>query len=141
MPKVLQRISLIICFVTSLAMLSASVFGQEYRGRVQGNVMDSSKAAIAGATVTLLNIKTNLATVRETNEAGRYLFDLVDPGTYRLTVEVKGFNKFVQDNISVPSRADLTIDAELKPGDITETVSVTPKPRPCSSTHPSWIST
>jgi len=40
-------------------------------------------------------------------------------------VEIKGFNKFEQDNISVPSRADLTINAVLKPGDISETVSVT----------------
>ncbi len=108
-----------------LVLLSSTVLGQEYRGRIQGNVVDSSKAAIVGATVTLLNIKTNKSVVHLTNQTGRYLFDLVDPGMYKLAVEFQGFNKFEQDNISVPSRADLTINAELRPGDITETVSVT----------------
>ena len=108
-----------------LVLPSSTVLGQEYRGRIQGTVLDSSQAAIVGATVNLLNLKTNIAAVRLTNEAGRYLFDLVEPGTYKFTVEVQGFNKFEQDNIPVPSRADLTINAVLKPGDISETVSVT----------------
>jgi hypothetical protein len=108
-----------------LVLLSSSALGQEVRGRVQGLVTDASKAAIPGATVTLLNIKTNETAVRITDGSGRYLFDLVDLGTYRLTVELKGFNKYVEDNIAVSSRADVTIDAELKPGDITETVTVT----------------
>ena len=107
-----------------LVLLSSTVLGQEYRGRIQGNVLDSSQAAIVGATVNLLNLKTNMAAVRLTNDAGRYLFDLVEPGTYKFTVQVNGFNKFEQDNIVVPSRADLTINAVLKPGDISETVSV-----------------
>ena len=107
-----------------LVLLSGTVFGQEYRGRIQGQVTDSSKAAIPGATINLLNLKTNINTVRQSNEVGHYLFDLVDPGTYRLTVEMTGFNKYVEDNISVPSRADITINAELKLGDITETVTV-----------------
>src|SRR6266508_2280441 len=107
-----------------LVLLTSTGLGQEYRGRIQGNVLDSSQAAIVGATVNLLNLKTNMAAVRLTNDAGRYLFDLVEPGTYKFTVQVNGFNKFEQDNIVVPSRADLTINAVLKPGDISETVSV-----------------
>ena len=38
-----------------LALLATAVFGQEYRGRIQGTIMDSSTAAIPGAKVTLLN--------------------------------------------------------------------------------------
>ena len=115
---------LFLCCVTFLAWNSSSVIGQEYRGKIQGNVTDSSKAAIPGASVNLLNLKTNVTTVRVSNEVGHYLFDLVDPGTYRLTVEMTGFNKSVEDNVSVPSRADLTIDVEMKLGAITDTVTV-----------------
>ena len=126
MPRLFSNRSklLVLCCVTFLAWNSSSVIGQEYRGRIQGQVTDSSKGAIPGATVNLLNVKTNISTTRMTNEVGHYLFDLVDPGTYKLTVEMSGFSKSEADNISVPSRADLTIDAELKLGAITDSVTV-----------------
>ena len=62
-----------------VAMLAAGLYAQEYRGRIQGTVVDTSEAAIAGATVTLMNVKTGVPAVRQTNETGHYLFDLVDP--------------------------------------------------------------
>jgi len=61
-------------------------FGQDYRARLQGTVTDASQAAIAGATVTLKNVATGVTTVQQSNEYGHYLFDLVEPGTYVLTV-------------------------------------------------------
>ena len=114
---------LIAAFLTVLP--SASLMAQEYRGRIQGTVTDSSQGAIVGAQVTLLNSKTGVAAVRQTNENGHYLFDLVEPGTYSIAVEFQGFNRFVQENTAVPSRADLTVNAVLKPGEIKETISVT----------------
>ncbi len=114
----------IACLAALLALLSSAVFGQEYRGRIQGTVMDTTTAAIPGAKVTLLNNRTGVEVVRQSNEMGRFLFDLVEPGSYNLTVENAGFSKFVLENINVPSRADLTLDATLKPGEVRETISV-----------------
>jgi len=115
-------------FIFMLAWLAAVfpglVLGQEYRGRVQGTVLDSSGAAIPGAKVTLINNRTGVEVVRQTNQEGRYLFDLVEPGNYNLTVEQPGFSKFSLENINVPSRADLTLDATLQPGEVRETISV-----------------
>jgi Carboxypeptidase regulatory-like domain len=109
-----------------LAVLFAYNSGaQEYRGRIQGTVMDSSRAAVAGATVTLNNTRTGVPSTRQTNESGHYLFDLVEPGTYNLVVTLSGFNKFVQENISLQQRGDLSVDILLKPGDVRETVTVT----------------
>ncbi|HWB97092.1 MAG TPA: carboxypeptidase-like regulatory domain-containing protein, partial [Bryobacteraceae bacterium] len=50
---------------------------QEYRGRVQGTVTDTSQAAIVGATVTLQNVGTGVGRATQTNDAGHFLFDLV----------------------------------------------------------------
>ena len=109
-----------------MAIAAAGVAGaQEYRGRIQGTISDPSQSVIAGATVTLSNINTGINAVRTTNERGHYLFDLVEPGNYRLTVEATGFSKFVQENISLATRGDVTIDASLRPGNIQETVTVT----------------
>lgn len=106
------------------AMLSGSLFGQEYRGRIQGIVTDTSQAAIAGATVTLSNVKTGIPTVRQTNDTGHYLFDLVAPGDYTLEFEFTGFSKFVQEKVNLQQRGDITVNATLKAGDVRETVTV-----------------
>jgi hypothetical protein len=117
-------LALLLC----LALLAPIVQGQEFRGKIQGLVTDQSQAVIPGATVTLLNIKTAVQTVKITNESGLYRFDNVDPGAYTLTVELKGFSKFVQENITVQAMADITVNAALKVGAITDTVTVTESP-------------
>jgi hypothetical protein len=43
---------------------------------------------------------------------------------YNLNVEQPGFSTFLLENINVPSRADLTVDATLNPGEVRETISV-----------------
>jgi hypothetical protein len=105
-------------------LLAAVLSGQDYRGRIQGLVTDSSSAVIAGATVTLHNVKTGVSSIRKTNETGHYIFDLVEPGAYRVTIETPGFSRYVQENVPLASHGDITVDASLKTGDVRETVTV-----------------
>ncbi len=113
-------------FVLLLAgiVLSAICSAQEFRGRIQGTVFDSSHAAVAGAGVTLTNTGTGIARRLTTNETGHYLFDLVEPGMYKISIEAPGFTSFAQENVLLQQRGDVTVDANLRPGDIKETVTV-----------------
>ena len=120
-PKIIQ-----VGVVLGLAVFACT--GQEYRARIQGVVTDPSQAAVPNATVTLLNTKTGIQTVRKTSDTGLYVFDLVDPGTYTLTVEAPGFGKFVQENIGAEMRADITVNAQLKAGAVQESVTVSAAP-------------
>jgi hypothetical protein len=108
----------------ALALLASVAFAQNYRGRVQGTVTDSSAAVVAGAKVTLLDVNKGIETVRETSPSGQYLFDFVDPGTYTLTAELVGFNKYTQQNILVQVRSDVSVNPVLRPGNMVETVDV-----------------
>ena len=110
-----------------LLILAATGFAQE-RGRVQGLVTDQTKAVIPGSTVTLLNVNTGVRVVKETTDTGLYLFDLVDPGTYSITVDAKGFNRVIQENIIVQTRGDITVNLTLKPGTAQESVTVNEAP-------------
>src|ERR1041384_6814129 len=96
---------------------------QEYRGRVQGTVTDARQATAPGATVTLRNVNTGIESTRQTDAAGHYLFDFVQPGTYSVSVQASGFQKFVQENIAVLTGGAVTVNAALTVGSITETVS------------------
>ncbi|NUN03766.1 MAG: carboxypeptidase regulatory-like domain-containing protein, partial [Bryobacteraceae bacterium] len=108
-----------------LAVACALPLGaQEYRGRVQGFVTDPSKAAVIGADVTLTNQGTGIAVTRQTTENGMYLFDLVQPGTYSIAVQAAGFTAFEQKGIIVQTRGDVTVNASLQVGAMTETIEV-----------------
>ena len=106
------------------ALLALVSPAQDYRGRIQGTVRDTSDAVIAGASITLHNVNTGISTVRKTNEIGHYIFDLAEPGTYSVTIENPGFTKFVQETVPLGARGDITVDATLKTGDTRETVTV-----------------
>ncbi|MGO9968389.1 MAG: carboxypeptidase regulatory-like domain-containing protein [Bryobacteraceae bacterium] len=110
-----------------LILFAISAFAQE-KGRIEGLVSDASKGAIAGSAVTLLNVKTGIQVVRQTSDTGLYVFDLVDPGTYTVTIQATGFSKFIQENIVVEMRADITVNAVLTPGTVQESVTVVASP-------------
>ena len=111
--------------ISALFALSATISqGQDYRGRIQGTITDPSQAVVPGATVTLANVNTGVTSLRKSNDAGHYLFDLVEPGAYNLNVESVGFSKFLQKEIVMPTRGDLTVDVTLKAGTVQETITV-----------------
>ncbi len=112
------------CTAALLMVFVFGCFGQDYRGRIQGTVADQSNALIAGATLNLINIGTGVVSVQKSNGTGHYLFDLVEPGNYRITITANGFSKFEERDIVLQTRGDLTIDASLKTGDLQETVTV-----------------
>ena len=124
MRKEFPKCAVLSCY--SLALLAAGLAnGQDYRARVQGVVTDPSQAAVVSAKVTLRNVNTGIEGVKETDATGRYLFDYVQPGSYTVTVEASGFQRFVQENVAVLTRGDVTINAQLNVGAVTEAVTVT----------------
>ena len=110
-----------VAFLLFLGTASA----QDYRAKVQGIVTDPSQAAITAAKVTLKNVNTGIEAGKLTDSTGRYLFDFVVPGTYTVTVEAAGFQRFLQENVSVLTRGDVTVNAMMTVGGVAETVTVT----------------
>ncbi|PYV86287.1 MAG: hypothetical protein DMG05_20170, partial [Acidobacteria bacterium] len=60
----------------------------------------------------------------ETDSVGRYILRSLPPSTYKLTVEIQGFNTHVQDGIVLNVNQNATIDVSLKLGAETQTVEV-----------------
>ena len=125
MVKVAMRLALAACLCAATAVGAAA---QDYRARVQGQVVDESKGALPGATVTLTNVETGVAVSRTTDGEGRYLIDFVDPGTYTLIGELDGFRRAEQQNVRVQQRGDVTVELVLKVGGLEETVTVEAPP-------------
>ena len=114
--------------IAILAFCLGVSFAQDYRGKVQGIVTDSSQAVIAGAKVTLVNVNTGISVVKESSNLGNYRFDFVEPGTYTVTSEAAGFAKSVQQNVAVETGGDVTVNFTLQPGRVSQSVTVTSNP-------------
>lgn len=104
---------------------SLSLYGQSTYGTVDGTVVDSSGAVVAGAQVTLTNTGTQEKRTQGTGGEGLYQFVNVVPGEYRLDIEKAGFKHFARTNVTVQVQQDTHIDATLPVGQQSETVEVT----------------
>jgi len=118
----------IACLVVLFTLGTVQVRAQELRGSVQGIVTDTTGSVVVGAQVTLRNVNTGVQVTRPTGDTGSYLFDFVSPGSYTLTVEMPGFRTYVQQNILVQTRSDVTVNARLELGQVTETINVVESP-------------
>ena len=66
--------------LAALLLLAVSANAQTSRGTVTGTVLDPTGAVIAGASVTLTGVETGVRLFTNSNDAGIYRFDAVDPG-------------------------------------------------------------
>jgi hypothetical protein len=105
-------------------MFLPAAYGQIYTSSVLGTVTDSSGAVVPGAKATLVNVNTGVTDTTQTNGAGDYLFQYLQPGQYTLTVEAKGFKKFVRENVSLQMYSKLSVNVTLEPGAITQSITV-----------------
>lgn len=116
----------LICAISLLSLLSASnAFSQAVSATIVGTVTDASGAVVANAKVTVTEVSTNVPRTMTTNGSGNYTFGNVPPGRYTLTVEVPGFKRDVRGPIDVAVDTTARLDAQLTPGNVTETVEVT----------------
>src|SRR5262245_16029767 len=76
-----------------------SLSAQEFRATVRGQVVDSSKGALRSATVTLTNTATNETATAVTNGEGNYSVPFLRPGSYTMTVELSGFQKYTRSGM------------------------------------------
>src|SRR5215475_5526646 len=91
-----------------------------------GAVKDSSGAVLPGVTVDasspVLIEKTRTAM---TDAAGQYRIESLLPGTYTVTFTLAGFSTLKRDEVVVSGTGVVKIDAEMRVGEIAETVTVT----------------
>jgi len=111
--------------VIAVLLSAATATAQEFRATVRGVVLDSSKAALPGATVTLTNTSTNETASAVTNAEGSYSVPFLRPGSYTMTVDLQGFQKYTRSGMTLQVNETATINVELGVGGVTEQVSVT----------------
>jgi Carboxypeptidase regulatory-like domain len=112
-----------------LLVLCPLTQGQELAGTFSGTVTDTSGAVIAHATITItLNGVGGISRVVESNEAGNYTATNLPAGTYTITVSDPKFERFTDQNVVLNVAQKRTVNAELRVGTESQTVTVEDSP-------------
>ncbi len=91
---------------------------------VQGVVQDQSGGSIAAALVVVTNLDTGLRRDTKTNDTGLYTVPALPVGRYKLTSSVAGFSVSEVPEIKLDVGQTARVDFTLKPGALTESISV-----------------
>jgi hypothetical protein len=103
---------------------SAPLFAQGSAGRILGAVTDQSGGAIAGATVIITDVARNTPRTITTDQAGEYNAGNLLPGQYKVHGEAKGFKAFERTGITLEVSAEVRVDLQMQPGEVTQTITV-----------------
>lgn len=99
-------------------------FAQEVRGTITGTVTDPTGAPIAGATVEVKSLDTNVIYPATTNDAGLYVVPLLLPGNYSVAVTHQGFSRAESPQLLLTANQRLEQDFRLQVGSVNEQVVV-----------------
>lgn len=107
-------------------MLSGSIFvsAQTSKGILAGVVRDKSGAVIPNATVTVSNQDTGENRTTTTTSLGGYRVEGINPGPYRIRVQIPGFGTAEVKDINVLPSVVTTYDPQLTVGDVNVAVVV-----------------
>jgi Ca-activated chloride channel homolog len=122
----MTRLLIVLMLITPVTVVAqtASIFGV---------VEDPSKAVIPGVQVTLEHLETGLKRTAVSGDSGAFVFQGVQPGKVRITVELPGFRKWVREMEIGSGGARITAVLEVASVATTVEVSVAQLPMVSSS--------
>lgn len=117
----MSRASVLCLFAAAVSLVPARA--QTVNVTIQGQVYDSTGAAISQATVTAVNSATALSRSATASALGEYQIALLPPGDYTVTAEHQGFQKSAK-KIHLDVGGTGNLDFSLSPGQVQTQVEV-----------------
>ena len=124
----LGQFSLMCFMLFTVCSLGVSYAQVSTTGRITGIVSDSSGAAVTTATVTVKGGALMASRITHPQADGSYLFDLLPPGTYLVTVQATGFQTLEQRNVVITAGFTATVNAKLQVGQVQQIMDVEGEP-------------
>ena len=106
----------------------ASAYAQQTTGSIVGTVKDQTGAVVSTAKVKATNVDTGFTRSAPTNGYGLYRIDYLPVGKYTVEVTAGGFERFVQQSLSLSVDQTLSLDVAMTVGIQSQTVTVTSAP-------------
>ena len=90
-------VRMVLVLMCAIALLPAPASAQQTESRIIGRLVDDSKAALPGATVTVMSKQTGSARTVISEGDGSFAVTNLGPGSYTCQVELSGFAPHVRE--------------------------------------------
>jgi len=123
-PRAMWVASILAALSTLLLVGTPAALAQSIFASLSGTVTDSNGALIPGAKVTIVNTATNIAQHLTSNKEGFFAANQLPVGTYNVSVDAKGFEKWDGTGVVLNASDVRTLTIPLKVGAENITVEV-----------------
>jgi hypothetical protein len=97
---------------------------QSSNATLGGTVGDASRALIPGVTITATNIQTGIVSTVVSNETGAYQFASLQPGVYKVSAELPGFQTQTYNDVVLGISQQVRLNFTLQVGGQAQTLEV-----------------
>jgi hypothetical protein len=119
-----KKIVFYIALLLTMWGVHSAAFAQSDRGSITGKVTDNTGALLPGSTITLTNEATGVSQTATPNQSGDYVFQLLNPGSYSLSIAAQGFKPERRTHIVVDVNQANEQNISLNIGAASETIEV-----------------
>ena len=122
--RLLKPALVVVCLALMTLIGTLSTAAQTSNGTIVGTVTDKTGAVVPKAKVKGTSNDTGLMRETETDSAGSYRLENLPPGRYTVTVQADGFSQYQTTKVDVKGSFEVTANASLDIGSVTNTVVV-----------------
>lgn len=137
--KQILNLGYVFLLVMGVSLLAHAQSGTS--SAISGTVTDATGALLPNASITAMETNTKAIRSGKTDASGRYLFSQVNPGTYRVTIQVSGFAPAASESTSVEVGRNVALNFSLHPESSTQTIEVSAQQGLLSLDNPNTTTT
>jgi hypothetical protein len=104
--------------------MAISSLSAEERAQVSGIILDSSGAALADASVTVINYDTGIRRSVRSGPDGDYSVGSLPAGTYKITARKPGFQTIARLDVRLSAGVNTGVDFSMHVGSMREVINV-----------------
>jgi len=113
-------------WTAAMLLAASSLFGQTSgAGTITGTITDPSGGVVPAASVAVKNTATDAERTLSTNEAGIFVAQFLQPGSYQITVSKPGFTKVVRTGLTLQVGQTLAVNLPMQVQSTSEVLTVT----------------
>src|SRR5487761_593857 len=124
MMQFFKQTKLLILILVALCT-ATSALAQVSTGTILGGVTDPSGATVAGATIVVTNLATNISNTSVTNSDGLFTVPNLPAGHYQVEVSANGFSGQTAADVGLNVGAQQAVNFQLKGGGADQKIVVT----------------
>jgi len=120
----LRTLSRLFCILMFACGFGPSSGAQQVAGSIRGSVADASGGVVSAAAITVKQLETGFTRSTTSDAQGKFILLELPVGHYNVQVEAKGFQKFLQEGITLDVNQTAFIAARLAIGTTTQQIEV-----------------